>query len=220
MDAVVNNVHAVDLVLGVEISIESLLNVVDNWSPRLVVVDEVSKTWGVNNGKTKTDTVLLNIGAYRLDGHGLWDDIKTWSLALAWWVQRSVKESVDQSRLSETGLAWIMLAALCHQKSGFHLPTTMTLKLNPLRTLLRCHWFGRFANPTYPVSFLRTMLRMSLACCAAIFGSVDATLCGISIGEVGFPLGTGAGEALVGAVGATPLEAMERLLVFLSFDGK
>lgn len=105
MDAVVNNVHAVDLVLSVEVSIESLLNVVDNWSPRLVVVDKVSETWGVHDGKTETDTVLLNICAYRLDGDGLWDNIETWSLALAWWVQRGVEESVDQSRLSETGLA-------------------------------------------------------------------------------------------------------------------
>lgn len=43
------------------------------------------------------------------------------------------------------------------------LPTTITLKLKPFRTLLRCHWFGRLAKPTYPVSFLRTMFLISLA---------------------------------------------------------
>lgn len=86
MDTVVNNVHAVDLVLGIEIGIESLLDVVNNWSPGLVVVDEVSEARCVDNSQTKTDAVLLDICAYGLNGDGLWDDIKTWSLALAWWV--------------------------------------------------------------------------------------------------------------------------------------
>jgi len=86
MHTVVNNVHAVDLVLGIEIGIESLLNVINNWSPGLVVVDKVSEARRVNNSQTKTDTVLLDICAYGLDGNGLWDNVKTWSLALAWWV--------------------------------------------------------------------------------------------------------------------------------------
>ena len=106
VDTVVDDVHAVDLVLGIEVSIESLLNVVDNWSPRLVVVDEVSETWGINNSKSEADTILLNICAYGLDRDGLWNDIERWSLALAWWVQRGVEESVDQGRLSEPGLAY------------------------------------------------------------------------------------------------------------------
>ena len=105
VDAVIDNVHAVDLVLGVEVSIKSLLDVVNNWSPGLIVVDEVSETWGVDDGKTKADTVLLNICAYGLDRNGLWNNIETWSLALAWWVQRGVEESVDQGRLSKAGLA-------------------------------------------------------------------------------------------------------------------
>ena len=105
VDTVVDDVHTVDLVLSIEVGIESLLNVVDNWSPRLVVVDEVSETWGINNSKTKADTVLLNICAYGLDGDGLWNDIERWSLALAWWVQRGIEESVDQGRLSESRLA-------------------------------------------------------------------------------------------------------------------
>lgn len=106
VDTVVNDVHAVNLVLGIEVGIESLLNVVDNWSPGLVVVDEVSETWGIDNSKTEADAVLLDICAYGLDGDGLWNDIKRWALALAWWVQRGVEESVDQGRLSKSGLAY------------------------------------------------------------------------------------------------------------------
>jgi len=51
-------------------------------------------------------------------------------------------------------------------------PTTMTLKLKPFLTLLRCHWFGRLAKPTKPVNFLRTMFFMSLAAAAAALGSL------------------------------------------------
>jgi len=65
------------------------------------------------------------------------------------------------------------------------------------------------------------MLRISLACCAAIFGSVEATLCGISSGgDAALPFGTGAGDALVGAAGATPFEAIAGKLVFFKSYGK
>ena len=86
VDAVVNDVHAVDLVLGIEVGVEALLDVIDDWSPGLVVVDEVSESRGINNSQAKTDAVLLNIRAERLDGNSLGNDVKAGSLALAWWV--------------------------------------------------------------------------------------------------------------------------------------
>jgi hypothetical protein len=49
VDPVVNNVHAVDLVLRIQIGIESLLDVIDDWSPRFVIVDEVTEARGINN---------------------------------------------------------------------------------------------------------------------------------------------------------------------------
>jgi hypothetical protein len=51
VDSVVNDVHTVDFVLGVEVGIEALLNVVHNWSPGLIVVDEITETWGINNSQ-------------------------------------------------------------------------------------------------------------------------------------------------------------------------
>jgi len=62
MDTVVNNVDTVDLVLGIKVCIEALLNVVDDWSPGLIVVDKVTETWSIYDGQTKTNAVLLNIG--------------------------------------------------------------------------------------------------------------------------------------------------------------
>ena len=43
VDAVVDNVHAVDLVLSIQVGVEALLNVLDNGVPGLIVVDEVAK---------------------------------------------------------------------------------------------------------------------------------------------------------------------------------
>lgn len=50
VNAVVNNVHAVDLVLGIQVCVEPLLNVLDNGVPGLIVVDEVAKARCIDNG--------------------------------------------------------------------------------------------------------------------------------------------------------------------------
>ena len=63
MDSVVDDVHAVNFVLSIEVRVESLLNVVDNRAPGLIVVDEVTETRSVDNSKAETDTSLLNVGA-------------------------------------------------------------------------------------------------------------------------------------------------------------
>ena len=52
VDTVVNDVHAIDLVLGIQVGIKSLFDVIHNWSPRLIVVNEITKAWGINNGQT------------------------------------------------------------------------------------------------------------------------------------------------------------------------
>lgn len=101
VNSVVNNVHAVDLVLGIEVGVESLLNVVDDGSPRLVVVDEVAESRSVNNGQAETDTGLLNVGADGLDGNGLGNDVQGRALALLGGVQGGVEEGVDEGRLAQ-----------------------------------------------------------------------------------------------------------------------
>ncbi len=171
VDAVVNDVHAVDLVLSIEVGIETLLNVIDNGSPRLVIVDKVAKARGIDDGQAKTDPRLLDIGADRLDTDGLGDDVEARALALLGRVQGGVEQSVDKSRLSEAGFTCgkrLRLKLTCSVPCRMNMknkegssPTTMTLKLKPFRTLLRCHWLGRLAKPTYPVSFLRTMFLLS-----------------------------------------------------------
>lgn len=149
VDAVVNNVHAVDLVLCVEISIEALLDVLNNWTPRCIIVDKVTKARSVNDGKAQTDAILLNVRADGLDGDGLGNDVEAWWLAFLWRVQGSVEKSVHESRFAESRLACMcdQCIFLAYERIRY-VPTTMTLKLKPFRTLLRCHWFGRLANPT------------------------------------------------------------------------
>ena len=103
VDAVVDNVHTIDVVLGIQVSIETLLNVVDNGAPRLVVVDKVAESRSVDDSQAKTDTGLLDICADRLNGDSLGNDVQTRALALLGRVQRSVEESVDKGRLAQTG---------------------------------------------------------------------------------------------------------------------
>lgn len=83
MHPVVHDVHAVDLVLGLEIGIESLLDVLHDRPPRVIVVDEISKSRSINHSQTQADAVLFNVGTDRLDGYCLWDDVQAGSLAFA-----------------------------------------------------------------------------------------------------------------------------------------
>lgn len=61
MDTVVDDIHAVDLVLGFEISVESLLDVLNNRSPGIIVVNEVAKTGCVNDGQSEPHAILFDI---------------------------------------------------------------------------------------------------------------------------------------------------------------
>lgn len=189
VNTVVNNVHAVDLVLGVQIGIETLLDVLNNRSPGVIIVDKVAKTWGVDHSQAQTNAVFLNVSGDGLDADSLGGEVERWLLTLLWRVERGVKERVDESRLAEAGFtctqSFISAPAMYTPRTARDLPTTITLKLKPFRTLLRCHWFGKFANPTYPVSFLRTMLRMSVAACAAALGSFEVTVWGAVVPPLG-----------------------------------
>ena len=174
VDAVVDDVHAVDLVLSVEVGIEALLDVLDNGAPGLVVIDEVTEAGCVDDVQSQTDAVLLDVCADGLNGDSCGGEVKAGLFLLLGWVKRGVEKSVDKSRLSETRFTWVLMleGAHAHEVDDNDTPTTITLKLKPFLTLLRCHWFGRLAKPTKPVNFLRTMFFMSLAAAAAALGSL------------------------------------------------
>ena len=61
VDSVINNVHSVNLVLGFQIGVETLLNVINDWAPGFIIVDKVSESRGIDNSKAKTNAILLNI---------------------------------------------------------------------------------------------------------------------------------------------------------------
>lgn len=102
VDTVVNDVGTVDLVLGLQISVVSLLNILNNRAPRVIVVHKVTKARGVDNRQAQTNAVLLNVGTDRIDGHGLGDDVVAGGSALLRGVKGSVEQRVDESGLSET----------------------------------------------------------------------------------------------------------------------
>lgn len=72
---VIHDVHAVDLVFGVEIGIEARFDVLDDWAPRIIIVDKVTESRGIHHGQTQADAILFNVGTDGLDGDGFWDDV-------------------------------------------------------------------------------------------------------------------------------------------------
>ena len=101
--AVVDDVHAVDFVLGIQVSVEALLDVLHNWLPRVVVVHKVAKARGVHDRQSQADAVLFNVRADALYADRLRCEVQGRLLALFRWVEGGVKESVDEGGLSEAG---------------------------------------------------------------------------------------------------------------------
>lgn len=97
MHTIIDDVHTVDLVLGIQVGIESLLDVLDNWSPRVIIVHEVTKARGINYGQAKADAILFDVCTDGLYADGLGCEIKRRLLSLFRWVQRGIEQSVDQS---------------------------------------------------------------------------------------------------------------------------
>ena len=62
-------------------------------------------------------------------------------------IDGQVDQSSKISLVAET-LTWMGKTSI---------PTTMQVNWKPFLTLFLCTWLGRFANPTYPISFLRMM---------------------------------------------------------------
>lgn len=104
MHAVVHNVHAVNLVFGVKVGVVSLLDVLDDWAPRVIVVHKVAKPGGVHDSQAQAHSVFFDIGTDGLDRDGLGDDVVAWSLALSGRVQGGIEERVDEGGFTQTGL--------------------------------------------------------------------------------------------------------------------
>ena len=109
MYAVVHDVHPIDLVLGVQVGVKTLLNVFNNRAPRVVVINKVSEARSVHHRQPKANSIFFNVGADGLDGDSFWNDVEARSLAFLWWIQRGIKESVDKSGFPKTGLACLLL---------------------------------------------------------------------------------------------------------------
>lgn len=104
VDSRVVDGRSVDPVLGVEVGVKPLVNVVHNGLPRVAVVDKVSETGGVDHGQMQPHVVLLNVLGHGLDLHGL-ERLRGGVLAWLGRVQVVVEECAHQGGLSKTGLA-------------------------------------------------------------------------------------------------------------------
>lgn len=102
MHAIVHNVHAVDLIFSVKISIETLLNVLNNRSPGIIIVDEIAEAGSIHYGETETNAVLFDIRADGLYGNRFWLNVYAGPFALLRRIQGGVEEGVDQGRFPKT----------------------------------------------------------------------------------------------------------------------
>lgn len=102
VNTVVHNVDAVNLVLGIEIGVKALLDVVGNRAPRFIVVNEITETWSINDSQSEAHAVLLNVGRDGLNSNSLGDNVVRGGLLLLRGIEGSVEQGVDKSRLSES----------------------------------------------------------------------------------------------------------------------
>ena len=103
MDAVVDELVAVDAVLLLEIGVEASLDVVQDRLPAGRVVDKVSEARCVDDSQLQADSALLNVGTDRLDVDRL-GSIECRACSLLWGVESGVEEGIDEGGFAQSGL--------------------------------------------------------------------------------------------------------------------
>ena len=84
MHSVVHDVHPVHLVLCIQVCIEALLDILNDRSPRIIVIHEITKARGIHDSQAKANAVLFDIGADGLYADGLWRKVERRLLAFLW----------------------------------------------------------------------------------------------------------------------------------------
>lgn len=81
-----------------------VLDVLDDWVPAAVVVDQVAVTWCVHNVQSQAHSVLFNNMRYDLNVGGLADWL-IWCKAALRAHKMGGEDGVDESGLSKTSLS-------------------------------------------------------------------------------------------------------------------
>ena len=105
VDAEVDLLLALGLLLLAHVRLVLVVNEVDDGSPRVTVVDVVAEARGVDDGELRLELLLLELG---LDDLNLGELVKLLLVALVVvLVRRELggEEGVDERRLSKTGFA-------------------------------------------------------------------------------------------------------------------
>lgn len=105
MDSIIDNVHAIDLVFGIEVGIKTLLNVLDDGAPGIVIVDKVSESGCINDRQSQADAILFDIGTDGLNRYGFGNDIEAGALAFSRRIERCIEQRVDQGGFPQTRFA-------------------------------------------------------------------------------------------------------------------
>lgn len=86
VDVVVNNVYVVDFVFSIEVGVEVLFDVVDNWFLGFIVVDKVIKVRCVDDCKFEMNICFFNICVDRLNIDGFGNNFEVGFFVFFGWV--------------------------------------------------------------------------------------------------------------------------------------
>ena len=110
MNTIINNIRPVRFILCLKIRIKSRFNTFQNGFPTLktvnkqflqrdipiLVVDEISKSRGINNIKSQSNTVFFNIGTDSTDIDRLWNLDRSRPTCITRSIQAGIEQSIHQ----------------------------------------------------------------------------------------------------------------------------
>lgn len=105
MNTEVSLLYSLGLLLLPHIGLMLVVNEVDDGSPRVPVVDVVTKSRGINNSELGLELLLLKLGLDDLDLGQLVELLVVTTVVVLRGRNLGREECVDQGRLSETRLA-------------------------------------------------------------------------------------------------------------------
>ena len=164
VNTIIDNIRPVWFILRFKIRIKSRLDTFQNGFPTtrsaltltigevdlFFIIDEISKSRGMDDIKSQSNAILLNIGTDSTDIHRLRNFHRRRSRGILGRVQTRVKQRIHQSRFAQSRLTCNVTNLRTNGEKGSEVQTTMTLKLKPLRTDLQMPLIGQVCESNVP----------------------------------------------------------------------
>lgn len=97
VDSVVDNIHAVDLVLCIKIRVKARFDILDDGMPGISVVDKIAKARSIDHSQAKTNTILFDVCTYGFDLDCFWHEFIGGPFSLLRRIEGGIEKRVDKS---------------------------------------------------------------------------------------------------------------------------